>query len=154
MTNNKMMNRAEGIEIFVRDHMTGDDLATVIEYMNSYDGSFADCEYILMDEFDEIMKEESPMTVARAIHKGIFDPNDDYFKVVYDGEDMALFSAAWEDVVEDAESRIDDIIDHLVNHYSGDTGFNELDDMVLADDDTLFDEYFEEVEQSDMPHIA
>lgn len=77
MTNNKMMNRAEGIETFVRDHMTGDDLATVIEYMNSYDGSFADCEYILMDEFDEIMKEESPMTVARAIHKGIFDPNDE-----------------------------------------------------------------------------
>lgn len=85
------MTRAEAIETFVRDHMTGDDLATVIDYMNSYDGSFADCEYILMDEFDEILKDESPMTVARAIHKGIFDPNDDYFKVVYDGEDMALF---------------------------------------------------------------
>lgn len=154
MTNNKMMNRAEGIETFVRDHMTGDDLATVIDYMNSYDGSFADCEYILMDEFDEILKDESPMTVARAIHKGIFDPNDDYFKVVYDGEDMALFSVDWEEIVEDAESRIDNIIDHLVNHYSGDTGFNELDDMVLADDDALFDEHFEEVEQSDMPHIA
>ena len=100
MTNNKMMNRTEAIETFVRDHMTGDDLATVIEYMNSYDGSFADSEYILMDEFDEIMKEESPMTVARAIHKGIFDPNDDYFKVVYDGDAMALFSADWEEVVD------------------------------------------------------
>ena len=148
------MTRAEAIETFVRDHMTGDDLATVIEYMNSYDGSFVDSEYILMDEFDEILKEESPMAVARAIHKGIFDTNDDYFKIVYDGEDMALFSADWEDVVEDAESRIDDIIDHLVNHYSGDTGFNELDDMVLADDDALFDEHFEEVEPDEMPNIA
>ncbi|WP_299721226.1 hypothetical protein [uncultured Megasphaera sp.] len=87
------MNRAEAIETFVRDHMTGDDLVTVINYMNSYDGSFEEAEYILMDEFDEIMKEESPMAVARAIHKGIFDPNDDYFKVVYDGDAMALFSA-------------------------------------------------------------
>ena len=154
MTNEKMMTRATAIENFVREHLTGDDLATVIDYMNSYDGSFADCEYILMEDFDEILKDESPMTVARAIHKGIFDPNDDYFKVVYDGEDMALFSADWEEVVEDAESRIDDIIDHLVNHYSGDTGFNELDDMILADDDALFDEHFEEIEQGDLPHIA
>ncbi|WP_299721227.1 hypothetical protein [uncultured Megasphaera sp.] len=56
--------------------------------------------------------------------------------------------------MEDAESRIDDIIDHLVNHYSGDTGFYELDDMVRAKYDALFDEDFEEVEQSDLPHIA
>ena len=148
------MTRNEAIETFVRNHMTGDDLATVIDYMNSYDGSFSDCEYILMEDFDEILQGESPTTVACAIHKGIFDPNDDYFKVVYDGEDMALFSADWEEVVEDAESRIDDIIDHLVNLYSGDTGFNELDDMILADDDALFDEHFEEVEQGDLPHIA
>ena len=54
-------------------------------------------------------------------------------------------SADWGDVVSEAEDLIDDIVDYLVNYYSGnDTGFDTLDDLVLADADALFNEDFEE----------
>lgn len=87
------------------------------------------------------------MAVARAIHRGIFYPDDEYFKVVRDKGKMALFSANWDDL-------IDDVLDHLVNRYHGDTGFTELDDLIHAESDALFDENLKEVAPGDTPYIA
>ena len=38
------MNRAEAIETFVQN-LSGDDLVTVLESINAYDGAFEDAEY-------------------------------------------------------------------------------------------------------------
>ena len=87
------------------------------------------------------------MAVARAIHRGIFYPDDEYFKVVRDKGKMALFSANWDDL-------IDNVLDHLVNHYHGDTGLTELDDLIHAQSGALFDENLKEIKPADTPHIA
>ena len=141
MTNNKMMTRAEAIETFVQN-LSGDDLVTVLESINAYDRAFEESEYYPMEEFDEFMTGKSPLDIARAIHFGDFNPMQDYFK--FDGYANPV-SADWGDVVSEAEDLIDDIVDYLVNYYSGnDTGFDTLDDLVLADADALFNEDFEE----------
>ena len=69
MTNNKMMTRAEAIETFVQN-LSGDDLVTVLESINAYDGAFEESEYYPMEEFDEFMTGKSPLDIARAIHFG------------------------------------------------------------------------------------
>ena len=145
------MNRAEAIETFVQN-LSGDDLVTVLESINAYDGAFEDAEYYPMDEFDEFMTGKSPLAIARAVYFGNFNPTQDYFK--FDAYANPV-SADWGDVVSEAEDRIDDIIRHLTEDYNGsDTGFDILDDLVLAEPDALFDEDFEEIEPGDTPHIA
>lgn len=147
MTKEERMTRKDAIETFVCDHLTSYDLVTVLSHINRYDGSLADESYNLMEDFDDILKGESPMAIARAIHRGIFYPDDEYFKVVRDKGKMALFSANWDDLIDDA-------LDHLVNHYHGDTGFTELDDLIHAQSGALFDENLKEIKPADTPHIA
>ena len=38
---------------------------------------------------------------------------------------------------------------HLVNSYSGDTPWPDLDDLVYADDDAIFNEDYEEVDEEE-----
>ena len=145
------MNRAEAIETFVQN-LSGDDLVTVLESINAYDGAFEDAEYYPMDEFDEFMAGKSPLDIVRAVDYGDFNPNDDYFKFDAYGN---VCSGEWDDVVSEAEYIVDDIIYHLTEDYNGsDTGFDILDDLVLAEPDAIFNEDFEEIVPDDAPHIA
>lgn len=140
------MTREQAIRNYV-EQLNGDDLTYLLQHMNGYDGCFEECVYYDMDEFDEFMTNYTPMEIAQMIFYGDeFNPNDEYFRFNAYGN---LESADWHDVVAEAEDLVDDIIYHLVNCYSGDTPWPDLDDLVDADDDTVFNEDYEEVEEDD-----
>jgi len=136
------MTREEAITTYV-ENLIGDDLAYLLQHINAYDGNFEDCVYYDMDEFDEFMYGHTPTEIAQMIYFGDdFNPNDDYFRFNAYGN---LESADWRDVVNVAEDLVVDIIDHLINSYSGDTPWPDLDDLVYAEDDAIFNEDYEEV---------
>lgn len=137
----RKMTREQAIHNYV-EQLNGDDLTKLLQYMNAYDGCFDDCAYFDMDEFDEFMSNYTPMEIAQMIFYGDFNPNNEYFRFNAYGN---LESADWHDVVAEAEDLVDDIINHLVNCYSGDTPWPDLDDLVDADDDTMFDADFDEI---------
>ena len=140
------MTREQAIRNYV-EHLIGDDLAILLQHMNGYDGCFDDCVYYDMEDFDDFMSNYSPMEIAQMIFfGGNFNPNHDFFRFNAYGN---LESANWGDVVAEAEDLVDDIIDHLVNSYSGDTPWPDLDTLVDADDDTLFNEDYEEVDEEE-----
>ena len=140
------MTREQAIRTYV-ENISDDELVELIQRMSFYDGSFGDCIYYDMEYFDEFLASHTPMEIAQMIYFGdYFSPNDEYFRLNAYGN---LESANWSDVKLEAEDLKDDIIDYLVNYYSGDTPWIELDRLVDADDDTLFDDYFEEVEEEE-----
>ena len=140
------MTREQAIRNYV-EHLIGDDLAGLLQHMNAYDGCFEESTYYDMDEFDDFMSNYSPMEIAEMVfYGGDFNPNDEYFRFNAYGN---LESANWGDVVAVAEDLVDDILYHLVNNYDGDTPWAELDYMVDADDDDIFNEDYEEVETGD-----
>ena len=138
------MTREQAIRTYV-EHLMGDDLVVLIHHMNAYDGCFVESTYHDMDVFDEFLDGYTPMEIAQMIFFGDdFNPNDDYFRFDAYGN---LESANWGDVEAEAEDLKDDIIDHLVNYYSGDTPWPELDYIVDSDDDAIFDDDFEEIDE-------
>ena len=137
------MTREQAIRNYI-EQLNGDDLAYLLQHMNSYDGCFEEAIYYDMDEFDEFMSNYTPMELAQIIYFGEFNPNNDYFRFNAYGN---LESADWPDIVAEAEDLVDEIIYHLVNCYSGDTPWPDLDDLVYADNDTVFNEDYEEVEE-------
>lgn len=139
------MTREQAIRNYV-EHLIGDDLTYLLQHMNAYDGCFEETAYYDMEEFDEFLSGRTPMEIAQMIFFGDFNPNNDYFRFNDYGN---LESADWPDVVAEAEDLESDIIDHLVHYYSGDTPWPDLDDLVDADDDALFDENYEEVEEEE-----
>ena len=139
------MTREQAIRNYV-EHLIGDDLAYLLQHMNSYDGCFEDCVYYDMDLFDEFLDGYTPLEIAQMIWFGEFNPNDDYFHFNAYGN---LESADWRDVVAEAEYLKDDIIIHLVTCYSGDTPWPDLDDLVDADEGALFNEDYEEVDEDE-----
>ena len=141
-----IMTREQAIATYV-ENLSKDDLVVLLQHMNGYDGCFDDCVYHDMAEFDEFMDCYTPMEIAQMICFGdYFSPNDEYFRFNAYGN---LESADWSDVKLEAEYLKDDIIDHLVNYYSGDTPWSELDHLVDADDDALFNDDLEEVDEDD-----
>ena len=136
------MTREQAIRNYV-ENLSGDDITTLLRHMRLYDGCFEDYVYYEMDLFDEFMNGDTPMEIAQMIFfGGDFNPNDEYFRFDAYGN---LESANWGDIVAVAEDLVDDIIDHLVTSYDGDTPWPDLDYMVDADDDALFNKDYEEV---------
>ena len=136
------MTREQAIKSYV-ENLSGSELVELIQYMNAYDGCFEDVIYHDMNAFDEILDGYTPLEIAQMIYFGEFNPNEDYFHFNAYGN---LESGGWCDVEAAAEDVKDDLIDHLVHYYSGDTPWSELDDLVDADEDAIFDEDYEEVD--------
>ena len=140
------MTREEAITTYV-ENLIGDDLAILLRHINAYDGNFDGCVYYDMDSFDEFLDGYTPLEIAQMIfYGGEFNPNDEYFHFNAYGN---LEAANWGDIVDVAENLKYDIIDHLINSYTGDTPWAELDYIVDSNDDTLFDENFEEVDEEE-----
>ena len=140
------MTREQAIRTYV-ENISNAERVELMQHMSFYDGSFDDVLYYDMDEFDELMSNHTPMEIAQMIFFGDdFNPNNDYFRFNAYGN---LESADWCDLEAEAEDSKDDIIYHLVNSYSGDTPWPELDYIVDADDDAIFDDDFEEVEEEE-----
>lgn len=139
------LKREDAIRNYV-ERLSGDDLAVLVQHMTFYDGSFEESTYYDMGEFDEFMSSYKPSELAKMIRFGDFNPHDDYFR--FDGYGN-LVSLDWKDIVDDVESIESDIIDHLTNYYDGDTPWPDLDDLVDADDDALFNEDYEKVDEEE-----
>lgn len=139
------MTREQAIRNYV-ENLIGDDLVRLLQHMNAYDGCFDGAYYYDMDEFDEFLDGYSPMVIAQMIWFGEFNPNDDYFHFNAYGN---LESADWRDVEAAAEDLKDDIIDHLVNSYGGDTPWTELDHIVDSAADAIFNDDLEEVDEEE-----
>lgn len=139
------MTREQAIRNYV-EQLNGDDLTYLLWHMNAYDGCFEETECYNMEEFDEVLSGHTPMEIAQLIFFGDFNPNHDYFRFNVYGN---LESANWPVVVAEAEDLESDIIDHLVHYYRGDTPWPDLDGLVSADDDTVFNEDYEEVGEDD-----
>ena len=138
------MTREQAIRTYVENLSKG-ELVELLQYMDAYDGCFADCVYYDMDVLDEFLDGYTPMVIAQMIFFGNeFNPNHDFFRFNAYGN---LESANWNDVEAEAEDLKDEIIDHLVNYYSGDTPWPELDHIVDSDDDAIFDDDFEEIDE-------
>ena len=138
------MTREEAIRNYV-EQLIGGDIAYLLQHMNGYDGCFEEASYYDMDEFDEFLSGLPPMEIAKMIYFGGFNPNDEYFR--FNSAYGTLESADWPDIVAKAAGLVDEIIYHLVNCYSGDTPWTDLDALVSADNDTVFNEDYEEVEE-------
>ena len=140
------MTREEAIRTYV-ENISNAERVELMQHMNAYDSCFDDCVYYDMAEFDGFLDGYTPMEIAQMIFfGGDFNPNHDFFRFNAYGN---LESANWLDVEAEAEDLKDDIIDHLVNYYSGDTPWSELDYIVDSDDDALFNDDFEEVEEEE-----
>lgn len=137
----RKMTREQAIRNYV-EQLNGDDLTYLLQHMNGYDGCFEEAIYYDMNELDEFLSGRTPLEIAQMIFFGDFNPNDDYFRFNGHGD---LESADWQDIVSDAEDLVDDIIDHLIHCYDGDTPWPDLDDLMDADEDTVFNEYYEEI---------
>ena len=140
------MTREQAITTYV-ENLSKDELVELLQHMNGCDGCFDDCVYYDMASFDEFLDGYTPMEIAQMIFfGGDFNPNHDFFHFNAYGN---LESANWCDVKADAEDLKDDIIDYLVNSYSGETPWAELDCLVDSDDDALFDGDYEEVDEEE-----
>lgn len=137
----RKMTREQAIRSYV-EQLSGSELADLLQYMNSYDRSFEESTFYDMESFDEFMSNYTPSEIAMMIYFGEFKPNDDYFR--FDGYGN-LESLDWQEISDEAESLESDIIDHLVNYYNGDTPWADLDYLVDADEDTVFNEDYEEI---------
>lgn len=139
------MTREQAITTYV-ETISNAELVELLQHMNAYDGCFDDAIYYDMDEFNDFMSNYTPMKIAQMIWFGEFNPNNDYFHFNAYGN---LESADWRDVEVEAEDLKDEIIDHLVNYYSGDTPWAELDYIVDSDDDAIFNDDLEEVDEDE-----
>ena len=139
------MTREQAIRSYV-EQLSGSELAELLQYINSYDGSFEESTYYDMDSFDEFMSNYTPSEIARMMWFGEFNPNEEYFRFNGYGN---LESLDWQEISDEAESLESDIIDHLVNYYDGDTPWADLDYIVDSDDTAIFNEDFEEVDEDD-----
>lgn len=140
------MTREQAITTYV-ENLSKEELVELLQHMNAYDSCFEDCVYFDMAEFDDFMSNYTPMEIAQMIFfGGDFNPNHDYFRFNAYGN---LESARWNDVEAEAEDLKDEIIDHLVNYYSGDTPWAGLDYLVNSDDEAIFDEDYEEVDEEE-----
>ncbi|WP_317303987.1 hypothetical protein [Allisonella histaminiformans] len=139
-----MLNRNDAIEMYVTDM----DLISLVNALNSWDGSFENCQWYDMDELDDFLSGSTPTEILNMGwfgSKSGFNPNRDYFK--FDAYENLV--SGWDvDVVADIEDSLPDIIDYLQRQDVGHTDDDTLDAIIEADDTAMFDEEtFEQVEE-------
>lgn len=57
-----------------------ENLLTMVQEINAYNGSMEHLDLYDMEMFDEIMNGFEPMEIALRIYFGDFNPNDEYFR--------------------------------------------------------------------------
>lgn len=92
-----------------------ENLLTMVQEINAYNGAMENLELFDMDMFDEIMNGFEPMEIALKTYFGNFNPNDDYFRFngyanleslsAYDLEDELL---NYEDEIYEEHTRIEE----------------------------------------------
>lgn len=134
------MERNEAIKVFI-SHLDGYDIASIIESIASYSGEFAELVWLPMYMLNECLEGKTPIEIIGMLNDG-FNVNDDYFR--YDAYGR-LDSASDYMREHEAMEYVEEVIDYCINDNYGSTGYPELDAMIYASSDTLFNDYYEEV---------
>ena len=134
------MSRDEAISVYIK-HLDGYDIASIIESIASYSGEFADLVWLPMYMLNGCLDGKTPTEILEMLNDG-FNVNDAYFR--YDAYGR-IDSASDYMREHEALEYIDEVIDCCIRDTYGSTGYTELDDMIYAPGDTLFNEYYEEV---------
>ena len=140
-----MMTRDEAISVFIK-HLDGYDIASIIESIASYKGEFADLVWLPMYMLNECLEGKSPVEILEMINDG-FNVNDDYFR--YDAYGR-IDSANEYTRSKEALEHVEEVIDFCIRDTYGSTGYTELDDMIYAPGDALFNDYYEEVDPEEL----
>lgn len=135
------MTREEAIRKYIND-LNSDDLILLVYHINSYAEVPDEWNFSSMDEFDEAMDVYTPTEIVYMAWQTDFDPTQDYFQ--FDGLGN-IYSFDKSEIEEKLEEYKDDIVDYIVNVYSGDTPWRDLDIIVDADDNAMFTENYEQV---------
>ena len=139
------MERDEAISVYIK-HLDGYDIASIIESIASYSGEFADLVWLPMDMLNECLEGKTPTEIIGMLNDG-FNVNDEYFR--YDAYGR-LDSASDYMRSKEALEYVEEIIDYCIEDDYGSTGYTELDDMIYAPGDTLFNDYYEEVDPEEL----
>ncbi len=89
-------------------------LHEMVNEVNGWDGSLEYLEFILMDDFNELMHYMDPLEIAYKIHYGNFDPNDDYYN--FDAYANLISYSQWEIEVE-LNNNEDEIVMRFIELY-------------------------------------
>ena len=139
------MGREEAIRVFI-SHLDGYDIAGIIESIASYSGEFADLVWLPMYMLNECLEGKTPTEIIGMLNDG-FNVNDDYFR--YDA--YGRISSANDYMREhEALEYVEEVIDYCIRDDYGRTGYPELDGMIYAPGDTLFNDYYEEVDPEEL----
>jgi hypothetical protein len=135
------MTREQAIRNYV-EQLNGKELSYLIQYINSFDGSFEDATYFDMKDFNSLMSHYTPLELVQMAYSEDFNPNDDYFTFDDCGKLFSLDDYLIESIAMDLR---DDVIDHLIYCYRGGTPWEALTSMVDADDDAIFVDWMQEI---------
>ena len=139
------MSREDAIRSYIK-HLEGYDIAGIIESIASYSGEFSDLEWLPMYMLNECLEGKTPTEIIGMLNDG-FNVNDDYFR--YDAYGR-LDSANDYMREHEALEYVEEVIEYCIEDDYGSTGYPELDAMIYASGDTLFNDYYEEVDPEDL----
>ena len=122
-----------------------DELMNVVTDVNSYDGYFDWLEWFDMDELDTYLEGYTPTEIAQKCQFGDFNIGDEYFRFDGYANLESCNDYEWERELDGAR---DEIAEYLLD-FKGDVWDEKLQSMLDADDDTLFDDDFEEIFDAD-----
>ena len=140
----KKMNKEEAIRNYV-DNMDAEGLRALVNDINAWDGSLDNLQYYTTDEFDELMTGYTPMEIAQLVSYGDFNPCDDYYG--FDGYGNLKSYSDYE-LDKEIDMYKDDIVDCLMS-FDGSLYDDTLQSIVNADEDALFDEDYEEIDEDE-----
>ena len=102
---------------------TIEQLAEMVQEVNSWDGSLEEFEYYEMEQINEFLHSEEPLEILRMAHFGEFNWNDEYFTVNAYGnlESISEF---------EFERELKNNHDEIVEHYNNLVESGEIEDII------------------------
>ena len=101
---------------------TVEQLAEMVQEVNSWDGSLEDFDYMEMEQLDELYHDVKPTEILRMAHFGNFDWNDNMFAINAYGN---LESVNYCEFQSELESNHDEIVERY-NELFEDDEYNML----------------------------
>lgn len=138
------MDKEQAIRNYV-ESMDAEGLRTLVNDINAWDGSLDNLQCYTMDEFDELMTGYTPMEIAQLVSYGDFNPCDEYYG--FDGYGNLKSYSDYE-LDKEIDMCKDDIVDCLMS-FDGSLYDDTLQSIVNADEDALFDEDYEEIDEDE-----
>lgn len=143
MTNT--MTKEQAIKQYI-DEMDVLDLRDVVIAVNTWDGYFDWLAWEDMDNLNDILCGLEPSEIIDKVMYGDFNSNDDYFK--FDGYGN-LETCSELDMENELDEYRDEIAEYLPD-FQGDVWDATLQELINADDSTMFDENLEQVIDDDI----